>query len=61
MCNLHFLTAVNSVIPQEGKHYVTIFVGGRVIEEGMKPQVSIPINPIPSITALSGHEMFISI
>lgn len=36
--DLHFLTAVNSVFETEGKHYVTIFMGGAV-DDGAEPQV----------------------
>lgn len=35
---LRFLTAVNSVF-EEGKHYVTIFMGGVVDDDGAEPRV----------------------
>lgn len=37
--DLKFLTAVNSVFENEGKHYVTIFMGG-VVDDGAQPEVS---------------------
>lgn len=37
--DLKFLTAVNSVFEKEGKHYITIFMGG-VVDEGAQPEVS---------------------
>lgn len=39
--DVRFLTAVNNIMPAEGKHYVTIFMGGNVSEEGAEPRVSI--------------------
>jgi 8-oxo-dGTP diphosphatase len=36
---LKFLTACNSILADEGMHYVTIFMSG-VVDEGMEPEVS---------------------
>ncbi|KAI9741054.1 MAG: Nudix hydrolase 15, mitochondrial [Cirrosporium novae-zelandiae] len=42
--NVKFLTATNSVFREEGKHYVTIFVGCEISEgEGQVPVVSFPL------------------
>ena len=37
--DVRFLTATNSILKAENKHYITIFIGA-VCEEGAEPQVS---------------------
>ncbi|TRM68817.1 NUDIX hydrolase domain-like protein [Schizophyllum amplum] len=37
-----FLTATNDVMKEEGKHYVTVFVRGRVMDEQQDPEVLEP-------------------
>ena len=37
--DVQFLTATNDVMPQDGKHYVTVFVGARVKDNGKVPEV----------------------
>ncbi|CAI7613020.1 uncharacterized protein N7487_001201 [Penicillium crustosum] len=39
--DMRFLTATNSIMKAENKHYITIFIGG-VCEEGVDPQVIEP-------------------
>ena len=39
--DLEFLTATNSVMANEGKHYVTIFMGGYLSDQSAQPQVSL--------------------
>ncbi|OQD81223.1 hypothetical protein PENANT_c029G02190 [Penicillium antarcticum] len=38
--NVRFLTAVNSLLGEENKHYVTIFMGAHV-SENQEPEVSL--------------------
>ncbi len=38
--NVQYLTATNDVMPKDGKHYVTVFVGAKV-KEGQEPEVSL--------------------
>lgn len=38
--NVHFLTVTNDVMEAEGKHYVTIYMGGTVEGDKTEPQVS---------------------
>ncbi|KAL4872815.1 hypothetical protein BDV12DRAFT_126639 [Aspergillus spectabilis] len=40
--DIQFLTATNDVMTQEGKHYVTIFVGARVKDGQDEPQILEP-------------------
>ena len=42
--NVRFLTATNDVMEEEGKHYVTIFMGA-VVDGDAQPKVGIPIIP----------------
>lgn len=37
--NIHFLTATNDVMLAEGKHYVTVFVGGIIKDPKTMPEV----------------------
>ncbi|OJI97456.1 hypothetical protein ASPVEDRAFT_293693 [Aspergillus versicolor CBS 583.65] len=39
--NVQFLTATNDIMPKDGKHYVTVFVGARV-KEGQEPEILEP-------------------
>ncbi|KAL3458820.1 NUDIX hydrolase domain-like protein [Aspergillus heterothallicus] len=39
--DVQFLTATNDVMPADGKHYVTVFVGARV-KEGQDPEILEP-------------------
>ncbi|KAI9371397.1 NUDIX hydrolase domain-like protein [Aspergillus egyptiacus] len=39
--NIQFLTATNDVFVREGKHYVTVFVGARVVS-GQEPEILEP-------------------
>ncbi|OOF93372.1 hypothetical protein ASPCADRAFT_132409 [Aspergillus carbonarius ITEM 5010] len=40
--DIRFLTAINNIMVEEGKHYVTVFVGCRVVDEGAEPVVMEP-------------------
>ncbi|KAL4809579.1 NUDIX hydrolase domain-like protein [Aspergillus unguis] len=40
--DVQFLTATNDVMPQDGKHYVTVFVGARVKDNGKVPEIMEP-------------------
>lgn len=37
--DVRFLTAINNVMMEGGKHYVTIFVGCRLVDEDAEPVV----------------------
>ena len=39
--NLRFLTATNDIMESEGKHYVTIFMGGVCSDDTAQPQVCV--------------------
>ncbi|KAL2858323.1 NUDIX hydrolase domain-like protein [Aspergillus pseudodeflectus] len=39
--DIQFLTATNDIMPDDGKHYVTVFVGARVAE-GAEPEILEP-------------------
>ncbi|PYI09568.1 7,8-dihydro-8-oxoguanine triphosphatase NUDT15 [Aspergillus sclerotiicarbonarius CBS 121057] len=40
--DIRFLTAINNIMPEAGKHYVTVFVGCRLLDEGVGPVVMEP-------------------
>ncbi|GLA34439.1 hypothetical protein AnigIFM63309_006985 [Aspergillus niger] len=40
--DIRFLTAINNVMLEGGKHYVTIFVGCRLVDEDAEPVVTEP-------------------
>jgi 8-oxo-dGTP diphosphatase len=37
--DLRFLTATNNIMQDEGKHYVTIYLGCKIIGEKKRPEV----------------------
>ncbi|PWY90628.1 7,8-dihydro-8-oxoguanine triphosphatase NUDT15 [Aspergillus sclerotioniger CBS 115572] len=40
--DIRFLTAINNIMLEEGKHYVTVFVGCRLVDEDAVPKVMEP-------------------
>ncbi|KAF4211260.1 hypothetical protein CNMCM8980_006859 [Aspergillus fumigatiaffinis] len=40
--DVRFLTATNDIMEAEGKHYITVYVGGMVKEDNAQPQILEP-------------------